>query len=80
MDKEKITIALEPEAASIYCHHLPLEVTGDSGEMSISKLPVGTQYIVIDAGGNYKRFFSTMSVLNILICKYLLYLKNFRIR
>ncbi|KAH3735129.1 hypothetical protein DPMN_041591 [Dreissena polymorpha] len=45
---EKLTIALEPEAASIYCRHLPVEKDGGS---DISSFRSGTKYLVLDAGG-----------------------------
>lgn len=48
---DKLTIALEPEAASIYCHHLPVEKSRN--EKSLSKFGAGTRYIVVDAGGKY---------------------------
>lgn len=45
--KNKLSIALEPEAASIYCRHLPVE----KGSDSLSTFKSGTQYLVLDAGG-----------------------------
>ncbi|WAR26499.1 HS12A-like protein, partial [Mya arenaria] len=55
---EKLTIALEPESASIYCRNLQLERSG--GEHTLSTLKSGTKFLVVDAGGNetlleYKR-------------------------
>lgn len=42
-----LVIALEPEAASLYCRHQPLErSTGSLAEFS-----AGTKYLVLDAGG-----------------------------
>ncbi|KAH3736870.1 heat shock 70 kDa protein 12A-like isoform X2 [Dreissena polymorpha] len=43
-----LTIALEPEAASIYCRHIPVQV-GETG--SISRFQPGHKYLVLDAGG-----------------------------
>ena len=43
-------IALEPEAASIYCKHLPVEKL--KGSNSISAFQPGSKYLVLDAGGN----------------------------
>ncbi|KAK3611846.1 hypothetical protein CHS0354_040520 [Potamilus streckersoni] len=45
---EQLTIALEPEVASLYCNIVPVEIT-DGGKV----LPFqgGTKYIIIDAGG-----------------------------
>ncbi|XP_060594200.1 heat shock 70 kDa protein 12A-like isoform X2 [Ruditapes philippinarum] len=47
---DKLTIALEPEAASLYCRHLPVEKCG-SDKMSLSKFGAGKRYLVLDAGG-----------------------------
>jgi hypothetical protein len=47
----KLTIALEPEAASIFCRHLSVDTTISGGNISIAKMPVGTRYMVLDAGG-----------------------------
>lgn len=44
-----LTLALEPEAASIYCQRVPLEQML-SGRNETLKLP-GKQYIVADIGG-----------------------------
>ena len=51
---ENLTIALEPEAASLYCRHLPVErhVGGDkTAKFSLAKFKAGTKYLVLDAGG-----------------------------
>ncbi|KAL3862550.1 hypothetical protein ACJMK2_008510 [Sinanodonta woodiana] len=48
---DRLLIALEPEAASIYCRHIPLEVKSSDGRTSIVPLSPGTRYIVVDAGG-----------------------------
>ncbi|XP_060574862.1 heat shock 70 kDa protein 12B-like isoform X2 [Ruditapes philippinarum] len=47
----KLTIALEPEAASIFCRHLSVDTAISGGNISIAKMPVGTRYMVLDAGG-----------------------------
>ncbi|XP_060555962.1 heat shock 70 kDa protein 12B-like, partial [Ruditapes philippinarum] len=50
--KEQLTIALEPEAASLYCRHLHIYKPGELlGNVSMNNLPIGTKYIVVDAGG-----------------------------
>ncbi|XP_060591654.1 heat shock 70 kDa protein 12B-like [Ruditapes philippinarum] len=49
--KEQLTIALEPEATSLYCRHVHINKPGDIGDDSIGTLPNGTKYIVINAGG-----------------------------
>ncbi|XP_069130064.1 heat shock 70 kDa protein 12B-like [Argopecten irradians] len=43
-----LKIALEPEAASLYCKYLPLERKGESG---IQTFTSGSKYLVLDAGG-----------------------------
>ncbi|XP_060599387.1 uncharacterized protein LOC132752990 [Ruditapes philippinarum] len=48
---KRLTIALEPEAASMFCRNLPIEATTSKTGVSISSLSVGTQYLVLDAGG-----------------------------
>lgn len=48
---KNLTIALEPEAASIFCRHLSVNTTTDGSDVSISKLPTGTKYMILDAGG-----------------------------
>ncbi|KAK3085535.1 hypothetical protein FSP39_004848 [Pinctada imbricata] len=44
---EHLKIALEPEAASLLCQHIPIERTKEG----ISVADVGTTYMVIDLGG-----------------------------
>ncbi|KAK3099987.1 hypothetical protein FSP39_013033 [Pinctada imbricata] len=46
--KEQLTIAIEPEAAFIYCQHLGM----DQGE----QVSTGTKYIVVDLGGGTADF------------------------
>ncbi|XP_033753962.1 heat shock 70 kDa protein 12B-like [Pecten maximus] len=47
---KQLKIALEPEAASLYCQHLPLDkLTGSEPGFSVTK--TGTKYMVIDLGG-----------------------------
>ncbi|XP_061183230.1 heat shock 70 kDa protein 12B-like [Saccostrea echinata] len=45
----QLMIALEPEAASIYCKHLPVEKF--EGTNHISVFQPGSKYLVLDAGG-----------------------------
>uniref|UniRef100_A0A8C6UY41 Heat shock 70 kDa protein 12A n=1 Tax=Neogobius melanostomus TaxID=47308 RepID=A0A8C6UY41_9GOBI len=49
---EKLVIALEPEAASIWCKKLPAEgfLSENHSRTSLQQTP-GTQYIVVDCGG-----------------------------
>ncbi|KAL4230424.1 Heat shock 70 kDa protein 12A [Mactra antiquata] len=50
---DHLTIALEPEAASLYCRHLPIEKSEKSGpeKISLSSFGPGKRYLVLDAGG-----------------------------
>ncbi|KAH3747262.1 heat shock 70 kDa protein 12A-like isoform X2 [Dreissena polymorpha] len=47
IDGRNLLIALEPESASLYCHHLPSEVSAGS----VSTFQPGTKYMILDAGG-----------------------------
>ncbi|MEQ2300762.1 hypothetical protein AMECASPLE_029261 [Ameca splendens] len=49
---EKLVIALEPEAASVWCKKLPSDgfITQNHSRNSLDQSP-GTQYIVVDCGG-----------------------------
>lgn len=51
IDNDNLTIALEPEAASLFCRHLPVEKTGGANQPSLSQFKAGTKYLVVDAGG-----------------------------
>lgn len=46
-----LSIALEPEAASLYCRHLPVERHKGDEKLSLAKFKPGTKYLVLDAGG-----------------------------
>lgn len=52
---DKLSIALEPEAAALYCRFLPVEkLTGSTQDEEISQLRTfspGAQYIIVDLGG-----------------------------
>ncbi|KAH3891131.1 hypothetical protein DPMN_015220 [Dreissena polymorpha] len=48
ISSDKLTLALEPEAASLYCRYLPVQKDGES---SLSTLKAGKKYLVLDAGG-----------------------------
>ncbi|XP_052792804.1 heat shock 70 kDa protein 12B-like [Mya arenaria] len=45
----KKQVALEPEAASLFCRHLPVERRGNKTSLGIPK--AGQRYLVLDAGG-----------------------------
>lgn len=53
--KENLIIALEPEAASLFCMHLPVDKMAIEGNMQqsmrISPFSKGTKYMVVDVGG-----------------------------
>lgn len=46
----QLVLALEPEAASIYCQHLEIE-RGTSTTEGFQMSKPGTKYIVLDVGG-----------------------------
>ncbi|XP_076073455.1 heat shock 70 kDa protein 12A-like [Mytilus galloprovincialis] len=46
----KLRLALEPEAASIYCQYLPTEKL-EGAEKGLPVAAVGTKYMVVDLGG-----------------------------
>ncbi|XP_053396352.1 heat shock 70 kDa protein 12B-like [Mercenaria mercenaria] len=48
--QDKLSIALEPEAASLFCRHLRVEKIS-SDKTTLSTFEVGKKYIVLDAGG-----------------------------
>lgn len=47
-----LLIALEPEAASIYCKHLPVNKVEGDFKKTLDSFSPGTKYLVLDAGGN----------------------------
>ncbi|VDI54468.1 Hypothetical predicted protein [Mytilus galloprovincialis] len=50
IQKDNLLISLEPEAASIYCQHLPTEkLSGAESGFTMSN--VGTKYMIVDLGG-----------------------------
>ncbi|XP_065254359.1 heat shock 70 kDa protein 12A-like [Emys orbicularis] len=52
MFSEKLIIALEPEAASVWCKQLPREgFVSESGDRQKFEESPGTQYVVVDCGG-----------------------------
>ena len=63
---EHLSVALEPEAASLYCRLLPVQkmakgATG--GASSLSAFKPGAKYMILDAGGKVIqgfRFFSSL--------------------
>ena len=49
---DQLLIALEPEAASIYCQHLPIEKLQGAGA-GFTMARKGTKFMIIDLGGIY---------------------------
>ncbi|XP_053390190.1 heat shock 70 kDa protein 12A-like isoform X2 [Mercenaria mercenaria] len=50
MLEKKLSICLKPEAASIYCRHLPVSKSSVKGEKtSFAQFSAGTKYLVLDA-------------------------------
>ncbi|XP_052682429.1 heat shock 70 kDa protein 12A-like [Crassostrea angulata] len=47
--RDKLVLALEPEAASLYCMHLPIHKDSDNSTFGVFKS--GEKYMVVDAGG-----------------------------
>jgi hypothetical protein len=47
--RSQLKIALEPEAASLYCRYLPVQKGHE--ENFLASFEPGTKYIVLDAGG-----------------------------
>ncbi|XP_063416315.1 heat shock 70 kDa protein 12A-like [Mytilus trossulus] len=54
---DQLTLALEPEAASLYCRKVPVSVeTTKDGGKAIAGMQNGSQYIVFDQGGKACHF------------------------
>lgn len=52
MDSQHIVLALEPEAAALYCRHLtPTTQTNDLGRTVLVPIKDHTKYLVLDLGG-----------------------------
>ncbi|KAH3779866.1 hypothetical protein DPMN_157674 [Dreissena polymorpha] len=49
----RLNLALEPEAASIFCRHTNMQRSETSSSVDMSKFPPGTRYAVCDAGGRH---------------------------
>lgn len=60
-DSEKLIVALEPEAASVWCKQLQREgyMKGSLDEIGMMEETPGTQYMVVDCGGRYS-FYITL--------------------
>ena len=65
VDSKQLVIALEPEAASLYCRTLDMkQFQGMESKKGKLKLDANTKYMIIDAGGkdNYLRVSSVISL------------------
>ncbi|XP_062582269.1 heat shock 70 kDa protein 12A-like [Saccostrea cucullata] len=51
IEKDHLIMALEPEAASIYCQHLQIENLRDPNASVLGSVDNGTTYMVVDLGG-----------------------------
>ncbi|XP_061183692.1 heat shock 70 kDa protein 12A-like isoform X2 [Saccostrea echinata] len=52
IERKQLILALEPEAASIYCNHVPIGVMSvNKGKTESYKFKPGTRYMVLDLGG-----------------------------
>ncbi|XP_060082611.1 heat shock 70 kDa protein 12A-like [Ylistrum balloti] len=52
IEDSQLTLALEPEAASLYCRRVPSSVVRAPGDgPSIAKFQAGTKYLIMDLGG-----------------------------
>ncbi|XP_052781113.1 heat shock 70 kDa protein 12A-like isoform X2 [Mya arenaria] len=49
ISSDKLILALEPEAAAIYCRHIPSKKAGE--EDSLSTFKTGSKFLLVDAGG-----------------------------
>ncbi|CAG2251357.1 unnamed protein product [Mytilus edulis] len=48
---ENLTLALEPEAAALYCRYIPQCISASGSTMSTTALEKGTKYLILDLGG-----------------------------
>ena len=58
IENEHLTIALEPEAASLYCQYLPVEKFISAGQVRFSDVKPGTTYMIVDLGGKIQSLLS----------------------
>ena len=47
----QLVLALEPEAASIFCKHIPSERMVTGGKSCLDAFSPKTKYLILDAGG-----------------------------
>lgn len=51
INAKQLSIALEPEAASLYCQYLPVEKFSSGGQVGFADAQPGTTYMIVDLGG-----------------------------
>ncbi|KAK3593606.1 hypothetical protein CHS0354_018704 [Potamilus streckersoni] len=51
IENHQLSIALEPEAAALYCKYLPMDKLTGSDDSGLSVFSEGTKYMIIDLGG-----------------------------
>ncbi|KAL4230276.1 hypothetical protein ACF0H5_010661 [Mactra antiquata] len=51
INTDRLSLSLEPEAASLLCRYLPVERVEIDGQAKIQCIGVGDEYMIIDAGG-----------------------------
>ena len=56
IERNNLSIALEPEAASVYCKYLPIDQLAGADRDAKLFTP-GSKYMVIDLGGKSKSVF-----------------------
>lgn len=63
---DKLSIALEPEAAALYCRYLPVEkllgVAKDEEAPKLKTFCPGAEYLIVDLGGRYLGSRPTISI------------------
>ena len=69
ISKSKLTLALEPEAASIYCNSLPLSKFVEGS--GLEGFEVGHKYLVLDAGGKFHYHFNHAGIWVMKSCRQL---------
>lgn len=55
IDPERLTLALEPEAAALCCKNLELRKVKDGEKASLQSFQTGARFLVVDLGGKYKQ-------------------------
>ncbi|XP_045204912.2 heat shock 70 kDa protein 12A-like [Mercenaria mercenaria] len=48
---DKISLSLEPEAASLFCRYLPVERVAGVNQTEIRSFSIGDKYMILDCGG-----------------------------